>query len=167
VYASLDAKNRDEKLPLANITDHDTLFAQPLETLLQQHFKEAESLEPAIKAFVDDQVRDGQDFILEGLHLMPNLMRNLAAKAEVRALVLVSEATPETLVPAIKNNQAKHDWLRGKKKETYFAVATFVAAFSHQLAEQAATAGISMMEMDGDFPTGVDEAGKILEVADD
>lgn len=85
----------------------------PPGTILKAEITESKTLWPAIEALIKDLVDRHEDYVIEGVHLMPELVRELKGTRywkEIHLVYLVKES-----IGAIKDgftrNISAHDWL--------------------------------------------------------
>lgn len=106
------------------------------------------SLEPEIGRHIAESVAAGRPLIVEGVHLLPEVIDRLRRKyaaTPVRALVVWSQDV-ERVVRGIAANTSPENWLGGSDPVVIRQVAESVAAFSAYAAAEAEKYGIWSFE---------------------
>jgi len=83
------------------------------EKLLKAQIKEAETIWPGVKAFIEPTIRHKQDFIIEGIHLLPKLVKQFKGNKiwkNFRVVYLVKEDL-DLIVNGFSKNPNKYDWM--------------------------------------------------------
>lgn len=125
--------------------------------------KQARSTFAAIDMAAICEIKDGNDYIIEGYHIQPSLASKLIkkyGKKNIRA-VFVAKHDPRAFVRDVKKSTTRNDWLlvRTKKQETFLQVGKMVSSFSDYFEKQSKKEGFKVYKMDEDFPK------KLIEVA--
>lgn len=131
---------RKQYFPYAGATDNDVVFAEPINVIIQQQITEARSMKIGLEKFMQHQLDVHDDFILEGVHLLPEQVANFykqypRLKDQMKVLFIVDNDV-ENVLKGIQANTSHFDWLVGAKPNTFKAVAEFVAQFSSYMEKE-------------------------------
>ncbi|MFA5127629.1 MAG: hypothetical protein WC457_01320 [Patescibacteria group bacterium] len=128
--------------------------------------KEAETVYGAIDAIVACEIADGNDYIIEGYHIVPEFakkMINKYGKQNVRA-VFLTKFDENKFAVDVHRSTTPNDWLivLTKKEETFIKVGKMVSLFSHDFEKEANKFGLKSMNMDTRFNEQINLAIKYL-----
>lgn len=162
----------DQKFPssAAKYKTNDELYAKhSQEELILAYRTQAKTLFPAISAFVESEILDGNDFIVEGLHVEPELIAELEKKypGSVRGLIVIKKDV-EAYTANIRKSTTPHDWIveKTKQKETYTKIAEMVSSYSRQIETEANNLGITVFNLDQEFSLRLRTAIDFLVLSD-
>ena len=101
------------------------------------------------------EINDGNDYIIEGYHIEPSLVKKLIKKygqKNIRA-AFVLKHDPEKFARDVKKSTTPNDWLLvlTKKEETFLKVGKMVSCFSKHFENEAKKYGFNVYNMDDDF----------------
>lgn len=112
------------------------------------------------------EIKDGNDYIIEGYHIEPGLASKLMkkyGKKNIKA-VFLTKHNSSAFARDVKKSTTPNDWLivGTKKEETFLRVGEMVSCFSDYLEKQSKKYGFSVYQMDENFPTKLIEAANHL-----
>lgn len=129
--------------------------------IISNYRRQAKTLFPAIDMFAISEITDGNDFIIEGYHIEPELVRELSGKyPEKIASVFLVKTDVEKFVENIRNSTTPHDWVIRKTQNegTYEKIAKMVVDYSELIQKEAEEYSLKSVNMDDDFDAKVNEA---------
>ncbi len=133
------------------------------EELLESELVESETLWPGICAMIKHFVDCQQEYVIEGVHLMPKLIQQLQTTpywSQIKLIYLVKSDLRE-IEEGLVQNKAKHDWLKDilEEKELLEKAARMVQMKSVYIADQARSCGYAVID------TGIDFEQKIAKLS--
>ncbi|MFA5062156.1 MAG: hypothetical protein WC526_03345 [Patescibacteria group bacterium] len=157
---------REELYPYVGVTDNDIVFSQPLDVIVKQQITEAESMKPSIETFIKHQIDVRENFILEGVHLLPKHIadfykENPELQDQIKVLFIV-DTDPENILKGLQMNTSHFDWLSGAKPNTYRAVAEFVAKFSKYIEEEVNKYDMILYSRTSDFVIDIKNCSELM-----
>jgi len=128
--------------------------------------KEAEAVHLAIDTVIACEIADGNDYIIEGYHIMPsfaNKMIKKYGKQNIRA-VFLTKFDANKFAKDVHKSTTPNDWLLvlTKKAETFIKVGNMVSVFSKYFEQEAKKFGLQTFNMDVNFNRQIDKAIKYL-----
>lgn len=110
---------------------------------------------PAITMAAICEIKDGNDYIIEGYHIEPSLVRALSkkhGKKNIRAVFLTKYDAKKFALDVHKST-TPNDWLLAgtKDNETFYKVGAMVALYSRFFEKEANTYGYPVFPMDDNF----------------
>ena len=125
------------------------------ETLLAAEITESNTTWPGIKALIQHQIDCNQDFIIEGVHLLPGLVYELKRTRYWKniKLIYLVKIDLEKIKQGFLKNTSTHDWLFSslKNEEILDKAARMVQIKSQYIATQAKQFDFKVVNMDIDF----------------
>lgn len=133
-------ESRKKLFPYAGASDNDVVFAETIDTIVAQQLTEACSMKVGLEKFMQHQLDVHDDFILEGVHLLPEHISDFykkypRLKDQIKVLFIIDNDV-ENVLKGIQANTSHFDWLAGAKPNTYKTVAEFVAQFSSHVEKE-------------------------------
>jgi 2-phosphoglycerate kinase len=118
--------------------------------------KQARATFAAIDMMTICEIKDGNDYIIEGYHLEPRFIRSLVkkyGKKHFKAVFLI-KTDADKFAQDVHKSTTPNDWLilGTKKKENFVRVGQMVAWYSHLLEKEAKKYGFPVVSMDQEFP---------------
>ncbi len=128
---------------------------------------------PGVQALIAMALSDGEDLILEGFHVDPVLVGQIAAPTDadglgaVRCVFLVREDVENT-VASIRRSSPTNDWLlRGIQQDvTFERIAHMIVLYSRAIRADAERRRFPVIPVDGDFDRQIEHAVRALQGAD-
>jgi len=116
----------------------------------------------AIEMVVACELADGNDYIIEGYHLVPNFAKKMIKKygsQNVKAIFL-TKFDANKFARDVRQSTTPNDWLLvlTKKDETFVKVGKMVASYSRYFDKEAKKHGLKVFNMDNNF------VNKIIEI---
>lgn len=123
--------------------------------LLRAEITESKSIWPSTRAMIEHFVECKQDFIIEGVHLLPELvvqLRKMKYWKNIKIIYLVKQ-NKEAILDGFRRNTSPHDWLAGalKNEVVLQKAAAMVCTKSMYIAKQAKKLQFKVVNMDDDF----------------
>ncbi len=160
----------DKKFPLVAIRKqnptNDFRFSQyTSDEIVSFYHTQAESVWPGLSAFIKYAVHDGQDFILDGYQITPELINKLdeVTREKVKPVFLYKSDLVD-IEAGFKKNDESGDWLikNTHDEETYLKAAEMVEVFGARTKNEAQSYNFPVFNMDGNFDEKVRDVVKYL-----
>lgn len=128
--------------------------------------KQAQTVYDAIDAVIACEIADGNDYIVEGYHIVPSLVQKMIhkyGKQNVRAVFLTKFDAPKFAIDVHKST-THNDWLivLTKKQETFVKVGEMVSLYSQYFEKQAKKFDLQVFNTDKNFNSQISSAIKCL-----
>jgi 2-phosphoglycerate kinase len=78
--------------------------------MLKADIKEARSIYPGVKSLIDHLIDCKMDYIIEGVHLLPSLIKKLKNNKKIKVVFLVKE-NEKKIYQGLIRNKNKNDWI--------------------------------------------------------
>lgn len=148
--SSMKYKNNDEKYNQHTISE-----------IVKAYRKQASKIQPAIMAFIESEIADENDYIIEGYHVEPKFISEIQKKYpdNIKSLVLVNENVQE-MINSFSKSKTPNDWvlMKTEKADTYKKIALMINEYSKQLLRDATALDLEIHSMDEDFEVKYQEA---------
>jgi len=123
--------------------------------IAKNYIKQAKATADAIDMFSVCEIADGNDYIVEGYHVTPQLATRLIKKygsKNFRVLFLVKKDV-EKFVRDVSKSPTPNDWIlcKTKNKETFYKIGEMVSNYSEFFEKEAKKSGFKVLNMDEDF----------------
>lgn len=130
--------------------------------IVNGYIKQAKATYGAIDMFSICEITDGNDYIIEGYHVTPELAARLMKKygrKHFRSLFIVKENV-EKFVRDLKKSTTPNDWIlkKTKGKETLYKIAEMISEYGEFFTEEAKKYGFKVLNMDENFETNLKKA---------
>lgn len=127
--------------------------------------QQAKTVYQAIDMFMICEIMDGNDFIIEGYHIEPELVTELNLKYpnKVKSIFLIN-SDKEKFVWNIKKSTTPNDWIiaRTNNDWTYLKIANMICKYSDFFKIESEKYGFKIFNMDNDFDNQIKKAIKYL-----
>jgi len=128
--------------------------------------KQAQSAQSAIDTAIACEIANGNDYIIEGYHIIPSFAQKMIAKygkQNVRAVFLTKFDATKFAVDVHKST-TPNDWLivLTKKPETFIKVGKMISKYSEYFEKEAKSFGLQIFNMDKNFDEQIENAIKFL-----
>ena len=147
-------KNNDEKYSKYSLGE-----------IIEAYRRQAETVYQAIDMFTICEITDGNDFIIEGYHIEPELVSELGLKypEKVRSIFLV-KFDKEKFICDIKKSVTPNDWIinRTRNKETYQKIANTICEYGKFFEKESKKYGLKVLNMDNGFDKKINSAVSYL-----
>lgn len=80
------------------------------EDMLSADIKEAENLMPGILAFIYHFKKNNIDYVIEGVHFLPNLISHLKSDENIK-IIMLTKNDNNKIFHGLKKNKGKGDWI--------------------------------------------------------
>lgn len=125
-------------------------------------YKQAHPAYPAIAMMALCEIKDGNDYIIEGYHLVPNFVEKLVKKYGTKNIqaVFLGKFDANKFSIDVHRSTTPNDWLllSVKKNATFVKVGEMVSLYSKFFEKEAKKYGFSFFNMDEGFEKKVKEA---------
>jgi 2-phosphoglycerate kinase len=123
--------------------------------------QQAKTVYEAVDMFTVCEITDGNDFIIEGYHIEPELVAELNLKypEKIKSIFLV-KSDKEKFIRDIKKSTTPNDWIiaRTNNEETYLKIANMVCEYGNFFKKESEKYGFKSLNMDNDFESQIKEA---------
>jgi len=142
---------------------YNKLSAQKIISVLQ---REACATFPAIEMTALCEIKDGNDYIIEGYHIVPSFAQKMikkCGKKNVRAIFL-AKFDANKFAQDVHKSTTPNDWLivLTKKQETFIKVGKMVSLYSRYFEKEAKKFGLRVFNTDVNFDNQINNAIKYL-----
>lgn len=151
IVAYISQDQIKDKLPDENLR----LETSTPEELLQSERIESRTLWSGVRAMIEHLIKSEQDYIVEGVQLMPELVQELMETdywKHIRLVYLVKQDLAE-IKDGFSRNTSAHDWLKDALKNTELIerAAHMVEVKSRYIADEAKKYGFRVIDTGKDF----------------
>lgn len=133
--------------------------------IIEAYQQQAKTVYEAVEMFVACELTDGNDFIVEGYHIEPELVAELSLKypEKIRSVFLV-KSDKKKFVCDIKKSTTPNDWIisRTKNEETYQKIANMICEYGKFFEKESGKHAFKVLNMDNDFDNQIKEAAYYL-----
>jgi len=128
--------------------------------------REAQAVYPAIDTVIACEIADGNNYIIEGYHIVPSFAQKMIkkyGKQNVKAVFLTKFDADKFAVDVHKST-TPNDWLivLTKKSETFVKVGKMVSLYSKYFEKEAKKFSLPVINMDKNFVNQINKATKYL-----
>ncbi len=147
-------------------TNDETYSLNTPKQIADNYIKQAKSSYDAIDMFSICEITDGNDYVVEGYHVTPQLAARLIKKygrKHFRVLFLV-KSDIEKFVRDVKKSSTLNDWILRKtqEKETFYKIAEMINYYGQFFDKEAKKYKFRVFNMDKDFGKQLKKAIKLL-----
>ncbi len=147
-------------------TNDETYSRNTPHRVAKNYMKQAVASYDALDMFAISEIKDGNDYILEGYHITPQLAARLIKKyggKHFRVLFLV-KSDIEKFVHDTKKSSTPNDWILRKtlNKKTLYKIAQMVSYYGQFFNKEARKYKFKVLNMDNDFSGQLKKAIKLL-----
>ena len=134
--------------------------------IVEAYRKQAKACWRAVETVIECEIKEGNDFILEGAQLHPEFVFRLQSKfgKEQMKVMFLTKTDPELIVDGAKKNLAKSDWFLQKteNEHTHAKVASMIALYGQWFVRQANKYNMPIMNTQVNFEKQLKKALKQL-----
>ncbi|MFA6296466.1 MAG: hypothetical protein WC663_03870 [Patescibacteria group bacterium] len=129
--------------------------------IFEAYQQQAKTVYKAIEMFAECEIADGNDFVIEGYHIEPELVvkLNLKYPKKIKSIFLV-KSDEEKFIADIKKTTTPNDWIiaRTKNEETYKKIAKMICEYGNYFEKETKKYGLKLFNVDNDFDSRIKEA---------
>lgn len=134
--------------------------------IANNYINQAKSSYDAVDMFSICEITDGNDYIVEGYHVTPQLATRLMKKygrKNFRVLFLV-KSDIQKFVRDVKKSSTPNDWIlaKTKEKETFHKIAEMISYYGQFFDREAKKHGFKVLNMDNNFGGQLKKAIELL-----
>lgn len=120
--------------------------------IFQADLKEIKAMWPGVKALINHLLACKVDYVLDGIYLLPSLVKCYENSKNVKIIYLV-KTDEEKIYEGLFKNTNNHDWLLGntKNKETIRLAAKSVSDYGKFFSREADKYGFEHINTEDDF----------------
>lgn len=134
--------------------------------IVNAYIKQAKVCWKAVETLIECEMKDGNDFIIEGAQIHPELVSRLQIKfgKENFKVVFLIKTDPAMIVDGARKNIAKSDWFLQKTKntDTHTLIAAMIALYGQWFKKQADKFNMFVIDSQVDFEKQIKRALKQL-----
>ncbi|MDZ7611328.1 MAG: hypothetical protein U5L10_01055 [Candidatus Moranbacteria bacterium] len=153
----LDPESLPEKFPVSyqrGKSNDEKYVKYSTQEIISAYRGQAKTVFRAMEMFALCELTDGNDYILEGYHLEPEVAHKLLSKhpGKIKSIFLLKTDTKK-FIQDIKKSSTPNDWIiqRTQKEETYQKIAEMICAYSQSIEKEAGKHSLESINMDQDF----------------
>lgn len=142
--------------------DNDDKYSKYSTTEIIEAYKvQAKTVREAIEIFIDCELADGNDHIIEGYHIEPEFVAGLNLKYpnQIKSVFLTKQ-DKEKVIQDIKKSTTPNDWIltRTHKEETFSKIAEMICEYGNYFKMESEKYGFRVLNMDEDFEGKIKKA---------
>lgn len=161
------SERQDESFPLLALrqklnNDNDRFFeTYSAEEIVGVYQRQAATVWPGVRNFIDYAIEDEHTLILEGWQLLPRFLAEIPAVERSKSVQIryLYKINVENIVSGLKANDPFNDWvLRHTKEEAGFIrIAQMISCFGKAIERETSELGFEAENMDRDFAEKISE----------
>jgi len=136
--------------------------------IVEAYQQQAKTSYQAIDMFTICEITDGNDFVVEGYHIEPELIVDLNSRYpnKIKSIFLI-KTDESKFINDIKKSTTPNDWIiaRTNKEETYGKIAKMIREYGKFFEKESKKHGFKVLNMDDYFDNQINEAIKYLTTA--
>jgi hypothetical protein len=166
----IPSERQDESFPLRALrqkvnNDNDRFFeTYSAEEIVRVYQRQAETLWPGVRNFIDYAIQDEHALILEGWQLLPRFLAEFPAaeRSGMLQIQYLYKTNVEDILAGLKANDPVNDWVLRHTKEdsSFIRIAQMISCFGKAIERETAELRFEAVNLDRDF------AEKITDLAD-
>ena len=147
-------------------TNDETYSLNTPTQIAKNYIKQAKASYAAIDMFSIGEIKDGNDYIIEGYHVTPQLAARLIKKygRKYFHVLFLVKSDIEKFVKDVKKSSTQNDWILTKtqEKETLHRIAEMVNCYGQFFDKEAKKYKFKVLNMDNDFGGQLKKAIELL-----
>ncbi|HLN19061.1 MAG TPA: hypothetical protein VK255_02735 [Patescibacteria group bacterium] len=147
-------------------TNDETYSLNSPKQIAKNYMIQAKASHKAIDLFSLCEIKDGNDYIVEGYHVTPQLAARLKKKygADHFRVLFFVKSDIKKFVHNIKKSSTPNDWILTKtqEKETFYKIAEMVSYYGQFFGQEAKKYNFKVLNMDDNFGGQLKKAVKLL-----
>jgi 2-phosphoglycerate kinase len=137
------------------------------EEIIDAYRKQAKTVYLAIDMFAVCEITDGNDFIIEGYHVEPELVKELCSKypGKIKSIFLV-KTDKQKFINDIKKSSTPNDWIirRTHNEKTFKKIADMVCEYGKFFKKESENFGFDAISMDDNFESQIKNAVESMKI---
>jgi 2-phosphoglycerate kinase len=129
--------------------------------------KQAKSVWKAVDMMINCEIKEGNDFIIEGHQIHPKLIAALTKKYGKQNIcsLVITRFDINNIVEGCLKHKAKNDWFIQKTKDskTYYKIAEMVKEYSNFFNKEAKKYKLSIVNVDTSFMSQINHSVRLLQ----
>jgi len=147
-------------------TNDETYSLNTPEQIAKNYIQQSTATYPAIDMFSICEITDGNDSIIEGYHVTPQLANQVIKKygrKHFHVLFLV-KSDVEKFIHDVKKSSTPNDWILAKTKRpgTLHKIAEMICCYGKSISKNAKKYGFKILNMDNGFNEQIKKAVKLM-----
>lgn len=141
--------DRNKMFPFADEMGDKKWFEKSPQEISEMQLQEARAMMPGLNSFIQHQICVKDNFILEGVHLLPSQIHELMNKPELKDyihVVFVVASDLDVVKQGLNANTSHFNWLTGASEEVHDVVSKFVVDFSGRIKTEAEKYNLPVIE---------------------
>lgn len=146
---------------------NDEFYAQHTpEAIVQGYVEQSKATYDAISMMAETYLTDGDDFIVEGYQVTPEIVSQILKKfgnEHIKTAFLLKR-DEEKMLQDFRKSTTPNDWILRKTKDeaTFANIARMITVYSDYIEQEAKKYDLPLFEMDADFNVSLEKAIKHL-----
>ena len=151
-YNKIDIRFPFEKMFQGDKVD-DFFANHTAKDILNADLRESRSLWKIINDFIEDKIHLNQDYIIEGVHLLPKYINLLPKLGEKFKIMYIGKIDTDKILYGLKRNTDKNDWILGHiyKRRSLLKAAEMVSLYSKYFFREAKKYHFKFINTEDDF----------------
>ncbi len=130
------------------------------------YITQAKTVWPAIELFIVEETYNEHNFIIEGHHIHPRLVKRLMKKHQKLKSVFLGRENINEIVTSARTYSSPTDWFVTKTKDEriYYKIAGMISAYSSYFRKEAKKQNLTYIDMGKDFKECLSKATRLFTV---
>ena len=131
--------------------------------ILRADIKEAKSIWPGVKSLINYLIACKMDYIIEGVHLLPNFVKSLKGDENIKVVFLV-KLDENKIFDGLMQNKNNNDWITSNLKDkTIISIAAkSLVGYGEFFIKETEKYGLKYINTEDNFPDKIKEASDYL-----
>lgn len=157
----IPSERQDDSFPLRALrqkvnNDNDLFFeTYSAEEIVDIYQRQAATVWPGVRNFIDYAIEDEHSLILEGWQLLPGLLAEIpsAERSDNVQIRYLYKINVEDIVSGLKANDPVNDWVLRHTKEdaSFMRIAQMISCFGQAIERETSELGFEAVNLDCDF----------------
>lgn len=132
--------------------------------MLAADLEEAKNLMPGIIAFIDYFKNSSGNYIIEGVHFLPNLIAHLKEDRDIE-IIMLSKKGSDKIYQGLKENRGKDDWIADNIKDDQIlsAAAKSLSQYGEYFEKESAKYSLNCINTEENFFDKIEDALNYLQ----
>lgn len=154
-HSAVKGKNNDE-----------TYSQNTPKQIAKNYIKQSKATYDAVDMFSICEISDGNDYIVEGYHITPELVSQLMGKYDNKNFkaIFLFKSDQNKFIQNIKKSSTPNDWIISKTKNenTFPKIAEMISGYGEYFHQQSLKYKLPVLNMDDNFELQIEKATEIL-----